>query len=187
MPLPKIQSEITEVLARMKTSDPSIDEEHPADQGHGREDLKQVRESFKAGTRLDDFCYYYTCLYVGLTLFNGPTIRNGSDQGRAEQGKLKEVLESMHTVKHKPTILPDIVSNMCSFINVPSLVAASPSARPGATSTTVPEVQPAPKVQANANQLADQKKEKPWQATFDGAWRKSPSTARRGQRSTGSQ
>ena len=40
----KIQSEITEVLARMKTSDPSIDEEHPADQGHGREDLKQVRE-----------------------------------------------------------------------------------------------------------------------------------------------
>ena len=158
----------------MKTSDPSIDEEHPADQGHGREDLKQLRESFKAGTRLDDFCYYYTCLYVGLTLFNGPTIRNDSEQGRVEQDKLKGVLQSMQKVKHKPTILPDSVSNMCSFINVPSLVAASPSARPGATSTTVPEVQPAPKVQAKANQLADQQKEKPCQAPFDGAWRKSP-------------
>ena len=88
----------------------------------------------------------------------------------------------MQDVKEKPTIVPDSVSNMCSFIDVPSLVAASPSARPGATSTTVPEVQPAPKVQANANQLADQKKEKPWQATFDGAWRKSPSTTRLGQR-----
>ena len=91
------------------------------------------------------------------------------------------VLQSMQTVIQKPTILPDSVSNMCSFIDVPSLVAASPSARPGATSTKVPEVQPAPKVQANANQLADQQQEKPWQATFDGAWRKSPRTTRRGQ------
>ena len=176
----KIQSEITEVLARMKTSDPSIDEEHPADQGHGREDLKQVRESFKAGTRLDDFCYYYTCLYVGLTLFNGPTIRNDSEQGRVEQDKLKGVLQSMQNAKQKPTTLPDSVSNMCSFIDVPSLVAASPSARHGATSTMVPEVQPAPKVQAYANQLADQQQETPWQATFDGAWRKSPSKKKEG-------
>ena len=80
------------------------------------------------------------------------------DQGRVEQDKLKGVLQSKQNAKQKPTRLPDSVSNMCSFIDVPSLVAASPSARPGATSTTVPEVQPAPKVQANANQLADQQK-----------------------------
>ena len=69
------------------------------------------------------------------------------------------VLQQMQGLKHKPTMLADSVSNMCSFIDMPGLVAASTSAGPGAASTTVPEVQPAPEVQANTNQQADQQEE----------------------------
>ena len=51
----KAQSEIAEVLARMQTSYPSIDEEHPASVAEAGEGLKQVRDSYKAGKRVDDF------------------------------------------------------------------------------------------------------------------------------------
>ena len=50
------QAEIAEVLARMKTSYPSIDEEHPASVAEAGEGLKQVRDSYKSGARIDDFC-----------------------------------------------------------------------------------------------------------------------------------
>ena len=125
----------------MKTSDPSIDEEHPADQGHGREDLKQVRESFKAGTRLDDFCYYYTCLYVGLTLFHGATIRNDSDKGKAEKEKLGEVLVTMSKVKQPPCVLPDSVSKMCQFLGMSCSAQGSAST----ASSSKEGAQPPPK------------------------------------------
>ena len=77
-------------------------------------------------------------------------------QGRAEKERLLSVLQHMQCLKHKPTMLADSVSNMCACIGMPGLVAASTSAGPGAASTTVPEVQPAPEVQANTNQQADQ-------------------------------
>ena len=80
-------------------------------------------------------------------------------QGRADKDRLTAVLQSMQGLKHKPTMLADSVSNMCSCIDMPGLVAASTSAGPGAASTTVPEVQPAPEVQANTNQQADQQEE----------------------------
>ena len=96
----------------MKTSDPSIDEEHPASVAEAGEGLKQVRGSYKAVQRIDDFGYYHTCLYVGLTLFDGAAIRNGSVQGRADKDKLTAVLQSMQGLKHKPTRLADSVSNM---------------------------------------------------------------------------
>ena len=103
---------------------------------------------------MEDFCYYYTCLYVGLTLSHGPTIRNASDQGKAEQEKLKGVLQSMHGVTHKPCICPDSVSKLCAFIDMPGLAAGTPSepdgqapvskSADGAPSTTE-TVQPPPK------------------------------------------
>ena len=122
------QSQITEVLARMKTADPRIEEEHPAsvaeaDEGAGT----ALRSSFEAGKRMDDFCYYYTCLYVALTLFHGATIRNESDQGKAEQEKLKEVLVALNKVKQHPNILADSVRSMCSFLGVPCDVPCTSS------------------------------------------------------------
>ena len=47
----KTQGEISEVLARMRTSDPSIDEEHPADQGHGWEDSNKFQDCSKTKTK----------------------------------------------------------------------------------------------------------------------------------------
>ena len=149
------QCQIAELLARMKRSDPNVDEEHPASVAEADKGLgKALRASFAAGTRMDAICYYYTCLYVGLTLFHGPTIRHDSDQGKAEQEKLKGVLQAMHGVKHKPCILPDSVSAMCAFINMPGLAAGTPSEPDtqahvsnngdGAPSTAV-TVQPPPK------------------------------------------
>ena len=75
---------------------------------------------------MEDCCYYCTCLYVCLTLVHGPTFRNGSDQGKAEQAQFKAVLQSMHGIKHKPCILPDSVSKMCAFIDMPEFAAGAP-------------------------------------------------------------
>ena len=55
-----------------------------------------------------------------------PTLRNDSGQGKAEQEKFKAVLQSMHGIKHKPCMLPDSVSKLCAFIDMPELAAGTP-------------------------------------------------------------
>ena len=133
------QGQISQVLARIKSSDPRIDEGIPAGgadvhEGEAKaavadahEGEGTAKESFAAGKRMDDSCYYYTCLYVALTLFNSAGIRHESE-GEAEQEKLKNVLETMTKVKGCPSILPDSVREMCSFVNLPcDLPASSPS------------------------------------------------------------
>ena len=80
-------------------------------------------------------------------------------QGRADNEQLTAVLQSMQGLTHKPTMLAGSVSNKCSVIGMPGLVAASTSAGPGAANTTVPEVQPASEGHANTSQQADQQDE----------------------------
>ncbi len=122
------QSHIREALARTKKADPGIDDEQAATEAVAGEDPGQtLRASFSAGTRMDDLCYYYTCLYVGLTLFHSAAIRNDTESGKLEQEKLKQVLQAMRDTPQPPRILPDSVRAMCTFLDVPDLEASYPS------------------------------------------------------------
>ena len=115
------QAQIAELLARMKKADPRIGEGQPAVVAEAGDEAawQALQVSFREGKRMDDFCYFYTCLYVGLTLFHGATIRNDSDQGKAEKEKLKGVLGTMLKVKQMPCVLPASVRAMCAFLDVP--------------------------------------------------------------------
>ena len=152
------QGQISQVLARIKSSDPRIGEGIPAggadvhegeakaavaDAHEGEGTAKEsFRQSFAAGQRMDDSCYYHTCLYVALTLFNSAGIRHESE-GKAEQEKLKDVLETMTKVKGCPSILPDSVREMCSFVNLPCDLPASSSSK-GGTASAAETMQPPP-------------------------------------------
>ena len=119
----------------MKQADPGIGDAQAATEVVAGEDPGQtLRASLTAGTRMDDLCYYYMCLYVGLTLFHGAAIRNDSDSGKLEQEKLKQVLQAMRDTPQPPRILPDSVRAMCTFLDVPDLEAAYPS-EPGPVQT----------------------------------------------------
>ncbi len=80
------QSHIRYALACVKKADPGIDDEQAATEAVAGEDPGQtLRASFSAGTRMDDLCYYYTCLYVGLTLFHSAAISNDRHGCKLEQ------------------------------------------------------------------------------------------------------
>ena len=75
---------------------------------------------------MQDCCYYCTCLYVCLTISHGPRSELTVTRGRPDRTQFKAVLQSMHGIKDKPCILPDSVSKMCAFIDMPELAAGLP-------------------------------------------------------------
>jgi len=90
-------------------------------EGTGGTGLDLLKAAYVACRACENALYYYTCMYVGLTLLRTPATAN---TGSPSHGKLKELVNAMGTVKRPLTIFQAELAAMRKMVNLPGEAAA---------------------------------------------------------------
>ncbi len=114
-----MQVDINKCLERMRVHDPNLGV-RPQQVATGMKAFTSAWcvTAYDEAKVMEAKCYFYTCMYVALTLFRSPTVLQDNKKGRAEKESLKEVVVSLRSAQNHCDAFKPQVRDMCAMLEI---------------------------------------------------------------------